>query len=45
MLGFSSVHLGHLLPAETAPPSEAWQQPDDHAEQHDDQHDEQEAWA
>jgi hypothetical protein len=41
MLGFSSVHLSHLLrhllPADTPPPSEAWQQPDDH--------DEQEAWA
>ena len=41
MLGFSSVHLGHLLPAGTPPPSEAWQQPDDHATQHN----EQEAWA
>ena len=28
MLGFSSVHLGHLLPAGTAPPSEDWQRPD-----------------
>jgi hypothetical protein len=24
MLGFNTVHLGHLLPASTAPPSEAW---------------------
>ena len=30
MLGFSSVHLGHLLPASTAPPSESWQRPGDH---------------
>ena len=41
MLGFSSVHLGHLLPAEAAPPSEAWQRPDEHAEQHHEQHNEQ----
>ena len=45
MLGFSSVHLAHLLPAGTAPPSEAWQRPDDHAEQHNEQHNEQGAWA
>ena len=30
MLGFSSVHLGHLLPASTAPPIESWQCPGDH---------------
>lgn len=34
MLGFNSVHLGHLLPADTAPPSETWQQPGDHEDQH-----------
>jgi hypothetical protein len=27
MLGFSSVHLGHLLPASSVPPSENWQHP------------------
>lgn len=43
MLGFSSVHLDHLLPAGTTAPSEAWQQPDDHA--YHEQHTEQEAWA
>jgi hypothetical protein len=41
MLGFSSVHLTHLLPATTAPPSEAWQWPDDHTQQHDNT---QESW-
>lgn len=30
MLGFSSVHLGHLMPVSTAPPSESWQRPGDH---------------
>jgi hypothetical protein len=46
MLGFNSVHLGHLLPASTVSPSEAWQHQtehgDDHAEQ---QHDDERAWA
>jgi len=28
MLGFNSVHLGHLLPTGTTPPSETWQRPD-----------------
>lgn len=42
MLGFSSVHLGHLLPAQTAPPSESWQRPDAYGGQ---QHHEQGAWA
>jgi hypothetical protein len=27
MLGFHGVHLTHLLPADTAPPSEDWQWP------------------
>lgn len=43
MLGFSRAHLGHLLPADTAPPSQTWQQPTNHlfvAEQHT----EQETW-
>ena len=30
MLGFNSVHLGHLLPASTVPPSEERQRPGDH---------------
>jgi hypothetical protein len=38
MLGFNSVHLGHLLPGETAPPSETWR----HEHQEDD---EQGVWA
>lgn len=42
MLGFSSAHLGHLLPPETAPPSEDWQRPHHPGEQ---QHNEQGAWA
>ena len=33
MLGFNSVHLGHLLPAGTVPPSQAWR----HENQHDDE--------
>ena len=34
MPGFNSVHLGHLLPAGTAPPCETWQQPGDHEGPH-----------
>lgn len=39
MLGFSGLHLTHLLPADTAPPSEDWQWPDDQ------QHTIEETWA
>lgn len=42
MLGFHSVHLTHQLPAETAPPSEAWQWPDGHTHHHTSA---QESWA
>lgn len=38
MLGFNSIHLGHLLPPSTSPPSEAWRhQHDEHHDDHDDQ--------
>ncbi len=41
MLGFSSVHLSHLLPTDTTPPSDTGQRPDDHDKQH---HNDEEVW-
>ena len=40
MLGFNSIHIGHLLPAHTVPPSASCR----HEHLHDDHHDDEEVW-